>query len=55
MNRHEEVRKLLSMSPEEMVEKAKGRLVILDDLNLNKARIVKIVNCRHLGRYSIIN
>ena len=33
MKRSEEVRKLLAMEPEEMVEKAKGRLIILDTLD----------------------
>ncbi len=33
MNRHEEVRKLLNMSPEEMVDKAEGRLVVLENLD----------------------
>lgn len=33
MNRHEEVRKLLNMSVEEMEEKAKGRLIVLENLD----------------------
>ncbi len=33
MTRGEEVRKLLSMGPEELVEKAKGKLIVLDTLD----------------------
>ena len=33
MNRHEEVKQLLNMSPEKMAKKANGRLVIMDNLD----------------------
>ena len=43
MNRNEEVCKLLSMSPEEMVKKANGKLIILEDLDELHAHFARAI------------
>jgi len=51
MKRCEEVRKLLSMGPEELVEKANGKLVILDtldELHEHFARVFLFLRNRYL-------